>query len=165
MSACFYRRSLCCTRAPCLPNILGHVRRCMHHDTWRTPHVTPLFIRHTNALCRLLFAGTRPLARCTAFTKVWSNAGEGHGVREELESLLVGADQGLTIWRPQAPTGYATLGDCITLSDAQPTFQVSACTTGTRLAYAASCSDFCFAVRPACCVQRLHHTPYWFLQR
>lgn len=73
-----------------------------------------------NVLC------IRPLARCTAFTKVWSNACEGSGVRETLESLLVGADQGLTVWRPQAPTGYAILGDCITLGSTQPTFQVSA---------------------------------------
>ena len=52
-------------------------------------------------------------------------------MREALESLLVGADQGLTVWQPQAPTGYAILGDCITLGDAQPTFQVSACTVVT----------------------------------
>ncbi len=56
-------------------------------------------------------------------------------MREALESLLVGADQGLTIWRPQAPTGYAILGDCITLGDAQPTFQVGACTVATSLLY------------------------------
>ncbi len=67
----------------------------------------------------------RPLARCTAFTKVWSNASEGRSVRDTLDRVLVGADQGLTVWRPQAPTGYAVLGDCITLGDTQPTFQVS----------------------------------------
>ena len=67
---------------------------------------------------------TRPLARCTAFTKVWSNACEGRSVRETLDSVLVGANQGLTVWRPQAPTGYAILGDCITLGGTQPTFQV-----------------------------------------
>ena len=70
---------------------------------------------------------SRPLARCTAFTKIWSNACEGIGVRETLESLLVGADQGLTVWRPRAPTGYAILGDCITLGATQPTFQVNFC--------------------------------------
>jgi len=84
----------------------------------------------------------RPLARCTAFTKVWSNASEGRSVRDTLDHVLIGADQGLTVWRPQAPTGYAILGDCITLGDTQPTFQVSVCECGGIVT--AECTAYAF---------------------
>ena len=76
-------------------------------------------------LGQLFCAYCRPLARCTAFSKVWSSEPAQRGVAEALDTLLVGAAQGLTFWRPLPPIGYAILGDCVTAGSAQPTFQVA----------------------------------------
>eukprot|EP00884_Botryococcus_braunii_P010315 jgi/Botrbrau1/19285/Bobra.0073s0028.1 len=67
----------------------------------------------------------RPLARCSRFVSVWSSGGSAGGPAGELaEPHVIGTDSGVTFWRPQAPTGYAPLGDCITRGDRQPTYQV-----------------------------------------
>ena len=41
-----------------------------------------------------------------------------------MDTDVLGAERGVTFWRPQAPLGYAVVGDCVTAGSAQPTFQV-----------------------------------------
>ena len=68
----------------------------------------------------------RPLARCARFVRTWSNAPEpaGAAAAAVLDTNVLGSQRGLSFWRPQAPTGYACLGDCVTTGTMQPAFQV-----------------------------------------
>ena len=68
----------------------------------------------------------RPLARCGRFVRTWSNAPEPSGAAAAavLDTNVLGSQRGLSFWRPQAPPGYAPLGDCVTTGTAQPAFQV-----------------------------------------
>ena len=65
------------------------------------------------------------MAKCTRFSQVWSNRPTyAHAAASSCDVHVLGSERGVTFWRPQAPIGYAVLGDCITAGSAQPTFQV-----------------------------------------
>ncbi len=65
------------------------------------------------------------MAKCTRFSQVWSNRPTyAHAAASSCDAHVLGSERGVTFWRPQAPIGYAVLGDCITAGSAQPTFQV-----------------------------------------
>ena len=62
--------------------------------------------------------------RCARFERVWSSAAEAaDGAGGAVETDAVAGERGVTVWRPQAPAGYAPLGDCITAGARQPSFQ------------------------------------------
>ena len=66
------------------------------------------------------------MAKCTRFSQVWSNRpAYATAAASSCDAHVLGSERGVTFWRPQAPIGYAILGDCITPGSAQPTFQVS----------------------------------------
>ena len=68
----------------------------------------------------------RPLVRCSHFVQVWTShlPGLDHPASDLVNTHTLGREQGLTFWRPQTPSGYAALGDCVTGGISQPTFQV-----------------------------------------
>ncbi|KAJ8645273.1 hypothetical protein MRB53_007021 [Persea americana] len=62
----------------------------------------------------LQFGNSSPLASCTNFDRIWvarKGIGPGHN---------------LTFWRPQAPSNYAILGDCVTSRSVPPSQTVMA---------------------------------------
>lgn len=66
----------------------------------------------------------RPLVRCARFERVWSSAAEAaDGAGGIIVTDPVAGERGVTVWRPQAPSGYVALGDCITAGARQPSFQ------------------------------------------
>lgn len=68
----------------------------------------------------------RPMAKCTRFSQIWSNQPTYHNAAaSSCDAHVLGSERGVTFWRPQAPIGYAVLGDCITAGSTQPTFQVA----------------------------------------
>ncbi|KAK9819963.1 hypothetical protein WJX72_004515 [[Myrmecia] bisecta] len=73
----------------------------------------------------------RPIAKCTTFVKLWSNSSAQSG--SPVDTSVLGEERGLTFWRPQAPIGYAILGDCMTSGKKQPTFQVLAVAVNSGL--------------------------------
>ena len=65
------------------------------------------------------------MAKCTRFSQIWSNRPTyTYAAAASCDAHVLGSERGVTFWKPQAPTGYAILGDCITAGTAQPTFQV-----------------------------------------
>ena len=67
------------------------------------------------------------MAKCTRFSQIWSNRPTyAHAAASSCDAHVLGSERGVTFWRPQAPIGYAILGDCITAGSTQPTFQVAA---------------------------------------
>ncbi|KIY91741.1 hypothetical protein MNEG_16223, partial [Monoraphidium neglectum] len=76
----------------------------------------------------------QPLARCHTFELVWSSRGLGGGGGAAPPFATAGAggvdtmssEKGVSIWRPQAPTGYAIAGDIVTPGVAHPNHQVVA---------------------------------------
>ena len=72
------------------------------------------------------FLPCRPLVRCSHFVQVWTShlPGLDHPASDLVNTHTLGREQGLTFWRPQTPSGYAALGDCVTGGISQPTFQV-----------------------------------------
>ncbi|XP_020520361.1 uncharacterized protein LOC18430003 [Amborella trichopoda] len=66
------------------------------------------------AAAALQFGNASPVASCTNFVRVWTSR---KGNRTW---------QGLTIWRPQAPSGYVILGDCVTSGPTTPSQVVMA---------------------------------------
>lgn len=65
------------------------------------------------------------MAKCTRFSQVWSNRPTyANAAASSCDAHVLGSERGVTFWRPQAPIGYAVLGDCITAGSTQPTFQV-----------------------------------------
>ena len=68
------------------------------------------------------------MAKCTRFTQLWTNQPDHRtSAAACTDAHVLGSDRGITVWRPQAPIGYAILGDCITDGGSQPTFQVCIC--------------------------------------
>ena len=77
--------------------------------------------KHNACMC----GWCRPIAKCTRFNLIWSNRPVyAHAAASSCDAHVLGSDRGVTFWRPQAPNGYAVLGDCITAGSTQPTFQV-----------------------------------------
>ncbi|KAK8661863.1 hypothetical protein V6N13_091452 [Hibiscus sabdariffa] len=66
------------------------------------------------ATAALQFGNAIPLAPCINFDRIWVSPKEN------------GSHNNLTIWRPQAPTNYAILGDCVTSSPIPPSQAVLA---------------------------------------
>ncbi|KAK8671255.1 hypothetical protein V6N13_037855 [Hibiscus sabdariffa] len=66
------------------------------------------------ATAALQFGNAIPLAPCINFDRIWVSPKEN------------GSHNNLTIWRPQAPTNYAILGDCVTSRPIPPSQAVLA---------------------------------------
>jgi len=66
----------------------------------------------------------RPLVQCARFERVWTNHVEAAGAAGgAVDTDAVSGERGVSVWRPQAPAGYAALGDCVTPGARQPSFQ------------------------------------------
>ena len=71
----------------------------------------------------------RPLATCMRFVQQWSSQEPAkEATWQLLDTTALGSAAALTFWRPQAPIGYAILGDCAVRGTSQPTFQARRCT-------------------------------------
>ncbi|OMO58553.1 hypothetical protein COLO4_34529 [Corchorus olitorius] len=66
------------------------------------------------AAAALQFGNAIPLAPCTNFDRIWVSPKEN------------GSHNNLTIWRPQAPSNYVILGDCVTSRPIPPSQAVLA---------------------------------------
>ncbi|XP_017974971.1 PREDICTED: uncharacterized protein LOC18603726 [Theobroma cacao] len=66
------------------------------------------------AAAALQFGNAVPLAPCTNFDRIWVSPKEN------------GSHNNLTIWRPQAPSNYVILGDCVTSRPIPPSQAVLA---------------------------------------
>ena len=75
------------------------------------------------ACARLHTVAGRPVARCTAYVKLWSDIHGGTMNQRAAGSYT--PDLGVTFWRPLPPMGYAVLGHCATQNGQQPAFQVA----------------------------------------
>ncbi|KAH9766380.1 C2 domain-containing protein [Citrus sinensis] len=69
---------------------------------------------HSQVAAALQFGNAVPLAPCTNFDQVWVCPKEN------------GADNNLTFWRPEAPSNYVILGDCVTSRSIPPSHAVMA---------------------------------------
>ncbi|KAK1591812.1 hypothetical protein Q3G72_014066 [Acer saccharum] len=69
---------------------------------------------HSQAAEALQFGNSVPLAPCTNFDQVWLSPKEN------------GLYNNLTIWRPEAPSNYVILGDCVTSKSIPPSQAVMA---------------------------------------
>ncbi|KAL5782083.1 hypothetical protein ACOSP7_007112 [Xanthoceras sorbifolium] len=69
---------------------------------------------HSQAAEALQFGNTVPLVPCTNFDQVWVSPKEN------------GMCNNLTIWRPEAPSNYVILGDCVTSKSIPPSQAVMA---------------------------------------
>ena len=62
--------------------------------------------------------------QCARFERVWTNHVEAAGAAgAAVDTDAVSGERGVSVWRPQAPAGYAALGDCVTPGARQPSFQ------------------------------------------
>lgn len=68
----------------------------------------------SQAMAALQFGNAIPLATCTNFDRIWVSPKEN------------GPHNSLTIWRPQAPSNYVILGDCVTSRPIPPSHTVVA---------------------------------------
>ena len=121
-----------------------------------------VFAWHVSAMClkpyfpSACFQKCRPMAKCTRFSQVCSNRPTyANAAASSCDAHVLGSERGVTFWRPQAPIGYATLGDCITAGSTQPTFQVGfAFATTTNYAVCSSSEDsvtswrYCYMALP-----------------
>ncbi|KAJ0034329.1 hypothetical protein Pint_24264 [Pistacia integerrima] len=69
---------------------------------------------HSQAATALQFGNAVPLASCTNFNQIWMSQKEN------------GSINNLTVWRPEAPSNYVILGDCVTSRSIPPSHAVMA---------------------------------------
>lgn len=69
---------------------------------------------HSQAAAALQFGNADPLCPCTNFERIWVSSKE------------IGHHDHLTFWRPQAPSNYVILGDCVTSRPNPPSQTVMA---------------------------------------
>ncbi|XP_044485071.1 uncharacterized protein LOC123210663 isoform X2 [Mangifera indica] len=69
---------------------------------------------HSQVATALQFGNMVPLASCTNFNQIWMSPKEN------------GSSNNVTIWRPEAPSNYVILGDCVTSRSIPPSQAVMA---------------------------------------